>query len=989
MNATRKNVAPHPLTSNQGFAMHSHASLRSAPLALLALIFLPQPASAAPQGVDTTVTVSSQPLTRAAAVSDPIPGPADLGQGRVLIAPVGEGPGEQFGNAVASAGDVNDDGYPDVIVGAWTSDAVSGDAGSAYVYFGGPAADGVPDWILRGQALVDQFGTSVASAGDMNGDGFGDVIVGAWKGGPSHTGRAYVFFGGPSPDAVPDVVLTGQAFDDHFGVTVSSAGDLNGDGFSDVIVGASENDAGGVDAGRAYIYFGGAAPNAIVDLTLTGAAPGDRFGYAVSSAGDFNADGFADVAVGAYQSGGTGRASVFFGGPGLDALSDITLTGEAAGDRFGVDVNSAGDVNGDSYGDLIVSSYLNDVGGTNAGRVYVYHGGPGADATPDLVFTGATPGEDFGAIAGSAGDMNGDGFDDVIVGAWLNDARGTDAGRAYVYFGGPAADGIADLTLTGEAAGDRLGVSVAGAGDFDHDGSGDVIVGAYFNDAGADDAGRAYVVTIGGGRPPVVTAPAVITGTVGVPISFSVTASDPDGDAIASLTAAPLPAGATFTPNAGNTSGAFEWTPGVSQVGDHIVTFTAANDRSGNATTRIEVADTSNRPPVLTVPASIFGAEGVSMSVAIAATDPDGDHVTLGALNRPIGSLFVDFGNNSGSFSWTPGFGQSGTYTVTFTGRDDLGADATSRILSITVDNVNRGPIASPGGPYPGVVQVPITFNGTGSSDPDGSPLSYFWDFGDLSTATGATPFHSYATGGTFTVTLTVDDGALTDHASTIATIQDVFPARAYTLPSNQTIRLGSGKAIWCAEIEPVGSGFFITDVILSTVTMKYGAGQIFAQTGKASLGADKDANGIQELTTCFSKTDLRTLFADLPKGTNTVTVTLEGDLSTGGKFRTALTIDVVNTGGGLAASLSPNPLNPQATLTVVTSRPGRVRVTVFDPQGRLVRTLEPGAYLGAGYHDFQVDGRGERGERLPSGAYLYRIEAAEGVETGRFLIVR
>src|SRR3989442_10209636 len=99
----------------------------------------------------------------------------DLGGGRILFSAVGAAPGDQFGNAVASAGDVNGDGYPDVIVGAWTSDATGPDAGSAYVYFGGPSADATPDLILRGQGAYDQFATSVASAGDMNGDGYGDL----------------------------------------------------------------------------------------------------------------------------------------------------------------------------------------------------------------------------------------------------------------------------------------------------------------------------------------------------------------------------------------------------------------------------------------------------------------------------------------------------------------------------------------------------------------------------------------------------------------------------------------------------------------------------------------------------------------------------------------------------------------------------------------------------------------------------------------------
>jgi PKD repeat protein len=969
--------------------MRIQASLSSALPALAALLLLPQAASAASQWTDTTVTVSSQPATRATVVSEPVP--VDLGAGRVLFAPMGEGPGEQFGNSVASAGDVNGDGYADVIVGAWTSDAAAGgDAGSAYVYYGGPGADDVADLTLHGEYFSDNFGTSVASAGDVNGDGYGDLIVGAWRSiaGASLTGRAYVFYGGPAADPIPDLVLSGQAFGDRFGISVSSAGDLNADGFADVIVGASGNDAGGFDAGRAYIYFGGAAANVVADLVLTGAAGGDGLGYAVSSAGDLNADGFADIVVGAFGSGGTGRAYVYYGGPGLDTVADRIFTGEAAGDNFGLAVASAGDVNGDGNVDLIIAAVRNDAGGIDAGRAYLFYGGSGVDAVADMTFTGTAAGDNFGVSVSSAGDMNGDGIGDLIVGAWMHDTHGPNDGRAYIYYGGPGADGIADIVLTGEGADDRFGLSVAGAGDMNADGTADVIVGAYFNDFAGADAGRAYVVTGDASRPPVVTAPATVTGNVGVLISFSVTVLDPDGDAILSLTAAPLPAGAAFTSNGAKTSGTFNWTPGPLQVGGHAVTFTASNGLTGSATTSIEV-NGANSPPVLTVPASVFGAEGVFISLQIAATDPDGDHVTLGALNRPVGSLFVDFGNNSGSFSWTPGFSQAGTYTVTFTGRDALGTDATPRNLTIVVDNVNRDPIAIPGGPYVGVVNVPITFNGTGSADPDGSPLSYLWDFGDLATAAGVTPVHSYVTGGTFTVTLTVGDGSLTDNASTISTIGDIFQARAFTTSSNRTIKLGSGKATWCTMIEPVSSSFLNTAVISSTITMKYGTGQIFAQAGKASIGGDKDANGVQETTVCFAKTELRALFAGLPNGSNSVTVTLEGDLSTGGKFRAALTVDVVGTGGALAAFLSPNPLNPVATLTITTSQTGRVKVSIFDLQGRLVRTLEPGAYLEAGYHDFQLDGRNEQGERLSSGVYFYRVEAVEGTETGRFVIAK
>jgi PKD repeat protein len=284
---------------------------------------------------------------------------------------------------------------------------------------------------------------------------------------------------------------------------------------------------------------------------------------------------------------------------------------------------------------------------------------------------------------------------------------------------------------------------------------------------------------------------------------------------------------------------------------------------------------------------------------------------------------------------------------------------------------------------------VAVTFNGTGSSDPDGDPLGYMWSFGDGATGAGATPAHAYVAGGTFVVSLTVGDGFNAAAATTIASIQDVFPARAFTTGGNATIRLGSAKATWCTQIEPVLASYLNTAVIPSTISMSFGAGRISAEAGKLTIGGDKDGNGVDELTACFSKADLRTLFTALPHGTSTVTVTLEGGLTTGGMFRGTLTVNVVSTGGSLVASLSPNPLNPDAQLSFTTSRAGRVKVSVFDLQGRLVRRVMEEGTLSAGYHDVRVDGRSEEGARLPSGVYFYRVEAPEGTAVGRVVIAK
>ncbi|MBX7041685.1 MAG: FG-GAP-like repeat-containing protein [Ignavibacteria bacterium] len=408
---------------------------------------------------------------------------------------------DNFGISVSTAGDVNGDGYSDLIIGAPLNDGGASNAGRAYIYYGGAIINSGVDVILTGLTAGDQFGYSVSSAGDVNGDGYSDVIVGANlnDGGASNAGRAYIYFGGSSMNNVADIILTGAAASDNFGTSVSAAGDVNGDGFSDVIVGANLNDAGGTSAGRAYIFLGGSSMNNVADVILTGVAASDNFGFSVSTAGDVNGDGYSDVIAGATgnDAGGTnaGRAYIYFGGSTMNDIADVLLTGEAVSDGLGVSVSTAGDVNGDGFSDVIVGANLNDAGGADAGRAYIYFGGSSPDNTADLLLTGVVAGDRLGSSVSTAGDVNGDGYSDVIVGAIFNDAGGSNAGRAFIFFGSSNLNNTPDFSLTGEAANDNFGSSVSLAGDMNGDGYSDIIVGALANDAGGTNAGRAYLFT--------------------------------------------------------------------------------------------------------------------------------------------------------------------------------------------------------------------------------------------------------------------------------------------------------------------------------------------------------------------------------------------------------------------------------------------------------------------------------------------------------------
>ncbi len=413
----------------------------------------------------------------------------------------GEAAADLLGFSVATAGDVNNDGFSDVIVGARLNDGAGIDAGRAYIYFGGNPMDYIPEVILNGTYAGEQFGWSVSTAGDVNKDGYSDVIVGAPLNDAAgqDAGRAYIFFGGISMDNIPDVVMTGQSTADHFGFSVASAGNFNGNGFNDiwddVIVGAYYNDAGGTDAGRAYVYFGGNTMDNFADILLTGIAPGDIFGISVASAGDVNGDSYGDLIVGASRNdiAGTdaGAAYIFYGALNPDNISDQTIFGVSSGDAFGNSVAGAGDVNGDGLSDVLVGGHGNNQTGADAGMVRVCFGG---NPNSGVAFYGENNDDWFGFSVASAGDVNGDGFADMLIGAPYNDAGGNNAGRSYIYYGGINL-GInpgPDVVMTGKPS-DLFGWSVANAGDMNADGLNDPLIGAHINSQSAPNAGKAYL----------------------------------------------------------------------------------------------------------------------------------------------------------------------------------------------------------------------------------------------------------------------------------------------------------------------------------------------------------------------------------------------------------------------------------------------------------------------------------------------------------------
>jgi len=425
----------------------------------------------------------------------------------LLVSPVWSAEGDQdsaqFGLSVGTAGDVNGDGYSDVIVGACGYGVLQ--EGAAFVYYGsGSGLSTTPDWTALGNQDGAYFGYSVGTAGDVDGDGYSDVIVGAssYDDGETDEGAVFAYYGSPDGlSLIPDWTVFGNQVEAYLGWSVCTAGDVDGDGYDDVIVGAGLYDNSQTDEGVAFVYYGSEDGLSLTpEWTVFGNQVEAYLGMSVGTAGDVNGDDLSDIIVGVrrYVNGeaSEGAAFVYYGSATeMSTTPDWIAEGNQIGAYFGYSVGTAGDVNGDGLSDVIIGSPFYDNGENEEGAAFVYLGSAsGMSTTPDWLAEGNQIGANFGRCVSTAGDVNGDGYSDVITGSPHYDNGESEEGAAFVYLGsfhGPMPKPV--WTPEGNRINAQFGYYLSTAGDINNDGYDDFIVGSPFYENGETQEGMAFV----------------------------------------------------------------------------------------------------------------------------------------------------------------------------------------------------------------------------------------------------------------------------------------------------------------------------------------------------------------------------------------------------------------------------------------------------------------------------------------------------------------
>jgi hypothetical protein len=974
-----------------------------------------------------------------------------------------------FGASIAGAGDVNHDGYDDVVVGtpgmSYTSGSCTGNnLGAVEVYYGAPlglqsTGSTFIEGCFMGLPAASQLGWSVGGAGDVNGDGYADIVAGA----PFVLGGAmYVWYGGPSGIQSPYDVFTeifGAQASSQFGYSVQTAGDVNGDGYADVIVGAPLHDypnPADPDRGHTYVYLGGSgglATTSFWDETSPGGFPNPgHCGFSVCTAGDLNGDGLADIVMG-FPTHSNGQSSE--GGFGVFQSTKAFLGGlpfvesNEANAQMGYVVMGAGDVNGDGFGDLMVSAPYHANGQVDEGQVFAYLGGPDRMTSNAPFFVpGPLTNWRAGWSVACAGDVNGDHFDDFLVGDPFASNTLTSEGRVRLFYGGPGgADPVADWQIFSGQASAQLGVSVARAGDVNGDGFGDVIVGAdQYNGHGA---AWVYYMPTGSGIPPT-----LLEGTG---------AGDHFGGAVAS---------------AGDVNGdGF----GDVIVGAQLDDAPAAD--AGRAFVYLGSAKgLKTTPQAVLVPVGLRLANAHYGAAVACAGDFNGDgydDVIVGEPNRDYqpdpdagiipqaGAFEVYLGSPSG-IQTSPWFGLTWAVAGWASGNSvasagDVDGDGYADVVVGTpFANSTTGLVdAYAGGPSPFTHSHLFSRNGDQVSSAFGNFVASAGDinadglsdivvgavFEDNGTQTDAgavyvfkgplsnnTPAEKWLGNNAFDNFGHVVAGGMDINGDGFADVATGAPGddvNGFSNVGSASIWLGNGgigldrvvfqtSSVLSKDIQPLGgmdyTGVMYIDNTLRSASgaakvshefdVRHAVGSVgppFAgRSGNAWTNVPPGSNGSTithgvQLGGTILSPNSRYLWRSRTHTTSpffpwSTWNTFQRNSVTEPDFRTTSGASAVGPQGPVTSlaleSPLPNPASGPSTIEFALPRDGRVALGVYDLQGRLVRELVTGD-LPAGRHHATWDGRDVSGQVASAGVYFYRLDAAQGSLSRRMVWLR
>ncbi len=717
----------------------------------------------------------------------------------------GKGATGGFGSAVAYVGDANFDGYGDYIVGEPLAAAGGTGRGRAYVHSG---VDGSLLYTVAGTTDYGKFGFAVGGGGDGNGDGKLDFLVGVPYDTAGGTGRGRVnVYSGANGSKLLSV--TGDQDDAHFGWSVAMGGDLNGGGDGDFVVGAPEYDESGTDTGKVFVYSGAGT----LIRSHVGPSAGAKFGYSVAIVGDANGDGLHDYAVGAPNT-TNGKVYLY---SGSDGTLLNTFNGTDPGAKYGYSVSSAGDLNGDGRMDLAIGEPFANAGGSSRGRVSVYNGSSYALITTR---SGTDDNGNFGFSVACGGDVNFDGRGDVIVGEPGAAVGGTARGRVRLYSG---LTGGQLYSVVGSEDNALLGFAVGQAGDVNGDGFSDLLVGEPFGNGDATDSGKAYLYrssyVTGSVGPSVVRVTSLSangTYTTGASLPIKVVFNRPvtvTGTPRLTLETGSSDAVVNYTSGSGTSILTFNYTVGASDVSPDL-DYVGTGSLALNGGT---IKDADGNDATLTLPApGKSGSLGSSKAIAmvprvtsVTSSTADGSYhlgdvisiqvlfasavtvtgtpkLTLetGATDAAV-SYSSGSGTSSLTFNYTVGAGESSsdlnyvsTSSLTLNGgtiKDSGGNDANLTLPGLlTADSLGGGKAISVEGNNP--VVTGVTSSKTNGTYGEGTLIPIQISFNAAITVTG-------------TPTLTLETGA-SDATATYSS-----GSGSSTLTFNYTVGAGESAA--------------------------------------------------------------------------------------------------------------------------------------------------------------------------------------------------